>query len=109
RESVFNLAAYSISWAAFQPIARTEKLSRPSLILRPVPRLGWAWLIWPRARTLAAVADVLKKARRSIAEMVGCITKPCEGQCGFAKPFLAALLGPLFLTNVRPCHSRDGR
>src|SRR5881396_2492386 len=32
-ESVWSDAAYSMSWPAFQPKARTEKLSRPSLML----------------------------------------------------------------------------
>src|SRR6266851_4676617 len=33
-ESVWSDAAYSMSWPAFQPKARTEKLSRPSLMFR---------------------------------------------------------------------------
>src|SRR2546426_7297879 len=72
-ESVWSDAAYSMSWPAFQPKARTEKLSRPSLMFRfraageDAVSAGEAG---KTASPAAAAAADRRKARRVVWELV---------------------------------------
>src|SRR5207249_4421693 len=66
RESVFSDAAYSISSGAFQAIARTAKLSKPSLmfLLGTLVFFSWAKEGSPRAAPAPATAKDFTKSRR---------------------------------------------
>src|SRR6266699_56331 len=70
-ESVWSDAAYSMSWPAFQPKARTEKLSRPSLMFRFRAASEEAASAGAPGKTAspAAAAD-RRKARRVVWELV---------------------------------------
>src|SRR2546425_890905 len=72
-ESVWSDAAYSMSWPPFQPKARTEKLSRPSLMFRFAPADAEAASAGAPGKTAspaAAAAADRRKARRVVWELV---------------------------------------
>src|SRR6266516_4215953 len=72
-ESVWSDAAYSMSWPAFQPKARTEKLSRPSLMLgfrAAGEEAASAGAPGKTASPATAAAVDRRKARREVWEQV---------------------------------------